>query len=503
MARRIVVAFFVCSVLAGAAVATSIAIGVPDSGIELGLGWDTQRSRVISNRCIEFAPVREEGQQISLKISDIADSSELMEELNVSASMSVRSMMGSGSAQAEFATRSKVSRSTNTLLIRATVNNGVLFAGPSRPQEPSRHAFPAAGAPAEIDRAKWDSASDRLHLTEFATDLIGDGGARELREFERYCGDSFVSAIFSGAELLATMSISTTGTESVSSVKAKVKGEFSAWGAKVKAESEAGAGTDKKYENSNIEVDYTQIGGSGGIIPTTREDFKDKLHNLPTEALNGPNFHTMNVTPYSDLPDWPRAVVLDTEEHPIEALLVDYYWTLSSIEDLLEEGNDTGAHADRLKTLQDTITGFRREVFEVLGRAFRDAGQATHRTYFFGLISLPNHEVIAKLEALENDMQELRDRLVRFSFGHENPNLIKLYLHAPAEAETDEQKLAAIKDLIGTQARRTCDTDPVSPECLTDLEMESLESCLADSPKWQPPENGCPRHGPESARSLR
>ena len=38
----------------------------PESGVELGLGWDPQRAEIIFNRCIRFAPVKEEGQTIRM-----------------------------------------------------------------------------------------------------------------------------------------------------------------------------------------------------------------------------------------------------------------------------------------------------------------------------------------------------------------------------------------------------------------------------------------------------
>ena len=216
----------------------SIEVGVPESGIELGMGWDTQRAETIRNRCVRFAPVREDGQQISLEMSDVSDTSELMERLKVSASMSVKSLVGSASAQAEFASRSKVNRTTNTLLIRATVNNGVLFAGPSRPQQPSRFAFPSPQGPSELDPTAWEGTTDQLELTEFARDLLGAGGGSNVREFERHCGDSFVSAIFSGAELLATLSFSSTDSNTNRDAKSAVKGELSGFGVKGEAEAQ-------------------------------------------------------------------------------------------------------------------------------------------------------------------------------------------------------------------------------------------------------------------------
>ena len=120
-------------------------VGVPESGVELGLGWDSQRAEIIPNRCIRFAPVKEEGQNIKMKLEEVSDTSELMEKMNVSAGMSINSAVGSGSAQAEFASNTKITSSSNSLFIRATVDNGVLFVGPSQPLDPVRLCVPAQG----------------------------------------------------------------------------------------------------------------------------------------------------------------------------------------------------------------------------------------------------------------------------------------------------------------------------------------------------------------------
>ena len=167
-----------------------------------------------------------------------------------------------------------------------------------------------------------------IHLTEDALDLLGDGSAKNIREFERYCGDSFVSAIYSGAELLAVMSIHSDSKSSAKSSMQEVKAHFSAWGAQTDAKLKKEVSDESLNESENISVEFTQIGGSGGIIPTNREDFMTKLHNLPQEAEFGPQFHNMDLVAYSDLPNWPRAILMNTEDDPEEAFLVNYYYTL-------------------------------------------------------------------------------------------------------------------------------------------------------------------------------
>ncbi len=94
--------------------------GIPEGGVELGYGWDSRRGEVVPSRCIAFAPVRATGQVATLSMREVSDQSEVMESLGVSASVSVKTIFASGSAQASFARDTKVSATTTNLLLQAT-----------------------------------------------------------------------------------------------------------------------------------------------------------------------------------------------------------------------------------------------------------------------------------------------------------------------------------------------------------------------------------------------
>ena len=46
--------------------------GIPLSGVELGYGWNTRRSEVVANHCIEFAAVRDLGQVSTLDLREVS-----------------------------------------------------------------------------------------------------------------------------------------------------------------------------------------------------------------------------------------------------------------------------------------------------------------------------------------------------------------------------------------------------------------------------------------------
>ncbi|MCB1562379.1 MAG: hypothetical protein KDJ75_02285 [Alphaproteobacteria bacterium] len=503
-----------CLILAvpGQSFARTETIGAPDSGVELGLGWDTQTASMIPNRCIEFAPVRETGQTINMKISDVSDSSEVSESLNVSASMSVKAAFGSASAQAEFSSSSKVSAMGNSILVRATVDNGVLFAGPPKSPEITRDAFSnIAEKLYKSPLSSWteDDLPAQVSLSQEAQKILGSGSARELKAFEKMCGDSYVSAIYSGAEMLAIMSFKSASRSDAQKAQASVKAAFSAWGVSGSGSSSAGGSSQVDQTNTTITIDYTQIGGAGGIIPTSKDEFFEKLRALPKEALDGPQFHSVDITPYNELPGWPATIALDTEEDALDVTLTDYYATLGSvnfmIDDLLTgEGKETASPQEaRLKLLQDKVTDYRSRIYALLKESYilgDEAQNTVKKRFAWSRPSKAEQERARRYATLDENMAALRDELVAFSFGRKNPNLVKLYLPTPEEAlpnakETDQQKQARGKAVIEfyleKQAKRICTNNPASEECLKNSTLEALGVCVPAPDLWLDIPEGC------------
>lgn len=468
--------------------AGSVNMGTPESGVELGLGWDSQRAEIIPNRCIRFAPVREEGQTIRMQLKEVSDASELMEQLGVSAGMSIKSAVGSASAQGKFASTTRITSSSNSMLIRATVDNGVLFVGPSQPLDPVRSAYPVKEN--SSSRPPWwvneDRVSSLVSLTEEARDILAGGSAADLREFERLCGDSFVSAIYSGAELIAVMSVNSQNQSQAKTAQNCVKAKLSAWGVKGEASACTSATKDQNSGSTEVTVDFTQIGGAGGRIPMNQEGFLDKLNDLPSEARAGPQFHSMDLTAYSDLPDWPHATTMDTADDPEDALLVNFYYTLTSVQYTLQDVLDNpeqyvGEETGKVKALQDEVMMYRREIFHTLQNIDRLAGLATEVPFLFGLFSRTDAQAVRHKAELETRIQAQKTRLLAFNDGSENPNLIKLKLPLPCTAvenctQTDCQVSGEdiVAYYVGRQARRTCQTDPASHECLSNQQLDEL-----------------------------
>jgi len=494
-------------------------VGIPDNGVELGLGWDTDKSQVIHNRCILFAPVQEAGQTIAMELHDVSDTSEVMEALNVSASMSVKTLAGKGSAQAAFASSSKVSASSQSLLIRATVDNGVMFVAPSHPMEIARYAHVQPGQ--EFREEGQNSAADRrdelshsIVLTEEAQDILGDGSAQEVREFERYCGDSFVSAIYSGAEIVAIASSMETDTSSKTSFSSKMRGEMSAWGAKIKAEASAAGKQAKRDIKTQADIQFTQIGGRGGIIPTNAQEFMNKVADLPLEAEQGPRFHSMEVTAYHELPFWPAQVPAISKADDTLDVLSNYYWTMQSIEQQIETSlaekkctkpSGSGSSetctkweavvdatvADKLRSFQDDILELRRQLLPVLQESLELNGESASRSCCWGLWEVTDKELAARIRKHQKTAQELLKDLRRRSMEKLNPNLLRLHLALPDSTRDMASGAAStavslVETYVKRPSIRACQREPNSPECINNRQLTALQSCVPSSPgDWE------------------
>ena len=141
-----------------------------------------------------------------------------------------------------------------------------------------------------------------------------------------------MSAIYSGAELLATISFGSTSASdskvTETAVKASVKAAFGSGQAGVEYGTESGTAA----ETADLDIHFAQIGGGKGLTPVSREGLVDKLKALAQEAAADPKFVMVEVTSYTALDN---EVV--TRERSARELPADYYWFLTSFEHEISE----------------------------------------------------------------------------------------------------------------------------------------------------------------------
>jgi Ricin-type beta-trefoil lectin domain len=485
--------------------------GIPESGVELGWGWNTRTGSVVSNRCVEFAPVKATGQRATLSMREVSDKSDVMHSLGVSASVSVSAIFGAkGSAQAAFAKDSKVSSTSTSLLLRATVENGVIFTGPSQDPMKARRAFPAIAengqpAPPSLDWKKWQEeppkqAHDEVVLTPWADALVRKQG---VKAFLRHCGDAYVSAIYSGADLLAITTFTSTDKTQKEKITAALQAEYGV----VQASASVEKSRESTLGSTNMQVSYMQIGGGSGILPTNRELLVTKLGGLAKEAAQDPKFHSMEVTPYDQLASWP-ADSIPPEDPEADETISNYYWALTSLNDDIQSILDdfdnfsplTGLGFAELQALQDEVNTLRADIR--LGARFERTGVPAQSFSFRSRqLAALNTEPRTSFSA-DWAKQRFLPKL-EASVPQRNVNLLRLNLPLPLSAARGSSERTAaqavVEFYVGRQAKRICARDPRDSECLSNAQL----SKLADDVRLNYPTPVAARTGTFRLRNIR
>ena len=458
---------------------------VPDDGVELGLGWDSREGRVVPNRCVHMAPVHSPGQTTVMSLDEMQRQSDVMSALNISSAVSVKTMFASGSATASFATNTRVSSQSTTLLMQATVTNGVLFAAPADAAATARTAFPLPGD--GVGEAETGKDSGRLTLHPWALALL-----KRPDEFRAYCGDGYVSAITSGARLLASFLITSKSASQRSLAAASIKASYGP--ANVSGSAKAEKATQETF--NDVSIRYMQVGGAEGAIATDREALNDKLKTLAGEAARSPRFQDMRITPYAQLAEVKGSVGWrETDDE--YALIADTYWQLTSLEDDLRYilANYDAAHyvlrtgrdEKGLKDFLDDILNVRRAIYAALngapsGDVPRAQDAATAKLF---QKPVPATRLVApqavdlKLVRAGLPLRQLAQHLQQ-ALPLGNPMLLLIQLPLPASEmppgnPKDEALQKAVVDYyVRPTVVRACRQDPTHANCLDGASLDAI-----------------------------
>jgi len=461
---------------------------VPDDGVELGLGWDSREGRIVPNRCVRMAPIRSTGQTTVMSLDEVSNRTDLMKSLNVSAAGSVQVMFVSVSGSASFAKSSKISSQSTTLLLNATVTNGTLFAGPADPAAPTRNAFPAVGE--SVTTVQHGDNIGRLMIEPWALKLM-----KRPAEFRAFCGDGFVSAITSGARLIATFTFSSTSVEQRQAAAASLKASYGPANLSTNfSESEKRNDTEVKTN-----VRYMQVGGTEGAIATTDKELKDKLKVLAAEAYKSPHFQDMRITPFSQMAEWRGSDAWrDTDDE--YDIIAETYWELTTLEEDIidiianyaEYNERTGRTVKELEDFQDDILSLRQSIYSALSnetaeqvpvaatnklvQLFKPASPKANLTAPSGI----NLKVLSKNPSLAQLASELKNAL-----PHGNASLLRINLPIPNSVlnninttEKSTLQRAVIDWYITPIARRACQNNPSDNNCLNNKELAKIASMV-------------------------
>ncbi len=257
-------------------------VEAPETGLDLGWGWSVGRGQAIPTVCVEFERQSDPAQETTVQVDEVRDSQELTSSMDISSSVSVKTIGYKASGKAKFAKDTKVSSYSMTMVIEAEVRNGALFAAPK------------ANARGQL--------GDAVVLTDKAANLA----RRDLEAFQATCGEGYVSAVMTGAEAFAVIDIKTSSRSETESVRASVSG--AGWGVKVDAAFNAATGSQQQSAKSSIS--FYQAGGSGKPLPADKDEIIQRIKDLAVDAKDSPKAYALEITPYQTLVNFPRGETL-------------------------------------------------------------------------------------------------------------------------------------------------------------------------------------------------
>ena len=458
---------------------------VPETGINLGWGWNSVSGEPVPSVCVEFVEASEPAQTRMMTMSEVSDNHDLMQSMGMSAEASVKAIGVEVNGKAKFARDMHVSRFASNFVMNASVENGVRYAAPV----PERARDTAA--PPSSDGV----ASGEIRLTPAALALARQP---DPGEFLHRCGHGFVSAVYSGAKLTAVITVDTNSRQEHQKVSAELSG--SGWGAKFKGAMQTGVKVGNSTQSLNVSV--FQVGGRGDSIPLTTTDVMAKLDTLSATAFDAPKDFHMAVAPYESLANWPpKTLEVDANEYQQVASLWGAYNALyGDVQQVLDAPDKfVGAKLDRASgclamvpvssAVTTTVSYTRMVDFPVLRQTVSIPVLTTTTTTTVSV----DAEQIARLERVQDDVQDALSRLRNFAQscsandeGCVFPETAFRSAYAyrvqlPVEVGQAAQQTSP-EDILQTQvagpAKRRCLRDPDDPGCQSNAQIADWRAKL-------------------------
>ncbi|MEW8397020.1 MAG: hypothetical protein AB2707_12750, partial [Candidatus Thiodiazotropha sp.] len=133
--------------------AQPVSVNYPETGVDVGWGWDSEEGVPQPNVCIEYSIEEDKGQTKYMTMTEVSDSRELMQSMNISAAASVKTIAYQASGSAKFAKNTKINSFSSNFVLNVSVDNGVRYATPLLPgsrgeiKDPeTRKTLPDAGS---------------------------------------------------------------------------------------------------------------------------------------------------------------------------------------------------------------------------------------------------------------------------------------------------------------------------------------------------------------------
>ncbi len=407
----------------------SMILDYPDSGVELGQGWNSYNISKTTGRCIIFQQAKAQaGQEKTMKLTSVSTRYQLDRELDISASASYKGVTGSISGKVDYANKVSLASSATNIVALAYVENGNILVSPPLAEDQKKvvDLLAEGKSPTEVNSALGakdtdvgarmlkilpDITSKKVSVRHRAFDIkkinaavsngsFGNGAgsiqlsesyrkmaATEPEKFRKVCGDSYVASISQGGEIAALLTFETNSISQQKQIAANVSG--AGWGAT--AEVSMKETIKKQSEGTKTSISYFQRGGSGDPLPTDIEQLYDSIQKLPSNVSKAPYSYKLELGRYEELENWPQSTTIERASYTAldEIVYRASVWrTLNeSLRDILDAtidpfGSDgyllgRGVSRESMLSLQEIAQSNYEKVKRAIGECLKTANSAT------------------------------------------------------------------------------------------------------------------------------
>lgn len=342
----------------------------PQSGAQIGQGWDTFNSATTTISCVTVEAAKLEQTSYALSVEQIMSTYSLLRTVESSISVSYKGGGARGSASFSQSRSRQLKADDQNILFNYESLDGGTFAvapGNSRSSLADDAALKTILSGSKVNDRIVDAylaqpmrfGGGGIHLTEEAQALLKD----DPKRFRLRCGEGFVGAIHRGIRI--QLLLTQTGASTAERERLKATLSASGYG----ASGSASYATSKAEDTSMQKLGY-RVFQEGGIPAKPNVNLTEvkalKLQDiLPTteQLLTNPTAFRVIVIPYANIDERAAAAALPT---PLRMLsLGDYYLALTDLYNLVHDIRATGE--TNASTGVTTWSGFNGAMIEAYG----------------------------------------------------------------------------------------------------------------------------------------
>jgi hypothetical protein len=291
----------------------------PESGVQLGNGWDSFRGSKTLANCVIAKSTDDSGQKREIHYTEVSDISSLLTAFSVSVGAKVGGITGaSGSAAASFSRTIKIDTTKLNIAADIRIVEGASYLVPV--------GVPSSDASGSGAQTGDMGSIPSIRLTEAAVRLARE----DPINFRSQCGDVFVSTIRkeSGIQGLFTVNTRTYNE------KLELGGKIDAAGGPFGGGADLKQRMERLDQASQISVQYYQLGGASLPVATNQKEFQELVYRIG-EAANSANASPFEVglMPYQRLSNFPNGA---TEDATKLADMADEYYRLYSLDSQID-----------------------------------------------------------------------------------------------------------------------------------------------------------------------